>query len=292
MRMSAAGRAGWRGIVAAAMAAVAGCGALQAPPGGDAVHYEYRRPDGRAFVRIEPIERDAPPNDQPAALRPAQVRVALASVREKNAQTFGVDDPVLDARELDEIAPPLTAALAAATPAQDVTFFVMGSHGLFGEHSAQTATTGRAFVRGGKLNVILGLVRSSYDAIDISGTAQQVATGHRKARVEYEWTLTAPGAQLVDRRGDWLAFDVASLSAAAAAAATPAPAALPAAADRPRIAPAAAAPAAPVPASPATDESRYQDMASRLRLLDRLRADGLVSEDEYRERRRAILQAL
>jgi hypothetical protein len=268
------------------MAAVAGCGALQ-PPGGQGVRYEYRRPDGHAFVRIEPIERDAPPNDHPAALRPVQVRAALASVGEKNAQTLGADGPVLDASELDEIAPPLAAALAAATPAQDVTFLVMGSHGLFGEHSAPTATTGRAFVRGGRLNVILGLVRSSYDAIDISGTARQIATGQRKTRVEYEWTLTAPGAQLVDRRGDWLSFDVASLSAAATAAA-PAPAAP----NRPPIAPAAAIPAAPTHASPAAEESRYQDMASKLRILDRLHADGLVSEEEYRERRRAILQAL
>ncbi len=253
------------------------------------MRYEYKRPDGRAFVRLEPIERGAPPNDQPATLRPEQVRLALASVREKNAQVFGADEPVFDAGELDEIAPPLASALAAATPAQDVTFAVIGSHGLFGEHSPQTATTGRAFVRGGKLNVILGLVRSAYEAVDIHGTPDQVTPGQRNARVEYGWTLAASGAQQPDRRGDWLAFDVASLT----------PTAAPVAAVVERTAPAIVSPAnaarpvpVPVPAPRATEDSRYQDIAAKLRILDRLHADKLVSEEEYQARRRAILQAL
>ena len=291
MRTSAMSKVGCRSIVMAAMAAIAGCGALQQPPGGQGVRYEYKRPDGRAFVRIEPIERGAPPNDHPATLRPGQVRTALASVREKNAQVFGADEAILDAGELDEIALPLASALAAATPAQDVTFAVIGSHGLFGEHSPQTATTGRVFVRGGKLDVVLGLVRSAYEAIDLHGTPNQVAPGQRNARVEYGWTLTAAGAQQVDQRGDWLAFDVASLSEAAVAAPIMAPAAPPRDRAAPAV-PSAANPAKPAPAARAADESHYQDIAAKLRILDRLHADGLVSDDEYRERRHAILQEL
>ena len=285
MRMSTASKLGCRWIVVAAMGAVAGCGALQQPPGGPVVRYEYKRPDGRAFVRIEAIERGAAPNDHPATVRPDQVRLALSGVQEKNAQVFGADEPVLDAGEIDEIAPPLAAALAAATPAQDVTFAVVGSHGLFGDRSPQTATTGRAFVRGGKLNIVFGLARSAYEAVDISGTLNQVVPGQRNARVEYGWTLAASGAQPVDRRGDWLAFDIAGLSAAApvkgrAAASIPANQAVPAPAP------------ASAPASRATEESRYQDVAAKLRILDHLHADGLVSEEEYRERRRTILQGL
>ena len=267
---------GCRLIVAAALAAMAGCGALQ-PPGGAVVRYEYKRPDGRAYVRVEKIEPDAPPNDPPAAIRPEQVRMALAGVREK-APVLGTDEPVLGADELDELAPRIASALATATPAEDVTFGVLGSHGLLGEHSPQTATTGRAFVRGGKLNLIFGLVQSSFEAIDIHGTTDQLVPGQRRARVEPGWTLAAAGAQRVGGRDDWLAFDVASLV-------PPKPRSVSAPAN-------AAAPARPSTAAPAVDESRYQDMASRLRILDRLRADALVSEEEYRERRRAILQSL
>ncbi len=289
MRTSATSNAAVRAILVAAMAAVAGCGALQQAPGSAIARYEYKRPDGRAFVRLEAIERGAPPNDHPATLRPEQVRLALASVREKNAQVFGADDPLFDASELDEIAPPLAKALAAATPAQDVTFAVIGSHGLFGEHSPQTATTGRVFVRGGKLNVILGLARSAYEAVDLHGTPNQVVPGQRNARVEYGWTLAAVGAQQPDRRGDWLAFDVASLAPAAAAAASTTLAA------RAQLVPAIARPASQAgsaSASPAPDEARYQDVAAKLRILYRLRADGLITDEEYQSRRRAILLAL
>ena len=297
MRMRVASKIGFRAILVAALAAVAGCGALQQPLGGQVVRYEYKRPDGRAFVRIEQIEHGAPPNDHPATLRPDQVRLALASVREKNAQVFGADEPVFDAVELDEIATPLAAALAAATPAQDVTFAVIGSHGLFGERSPPTATTGRAFIRGASLNIVFGLVGSAYESIDISGTRNQVAPGQRNVRVEYGWTLTAPGAQLVDARGDWLAFDIAGLSQAAARSAMPAaahvapvaPVAPPAAVDS---RPASQAVPAPAPAPRTAEESRYQDVATKLRILDRLHADKLVSDEEYRERRRAILQGL
>ena len=296
MRMSVASKMGVRAILVAAMAAVAGCAALQQPAGSQVVRYEYKRPDGRAFVRIEQIERGAPPNDHPAALRPDQVRAALASVREKNAQVFGADEPVFDAGELDEIARPLASALAAATPAQDVTFAVIGSHGLFGERSPRTATTGRAFVRGNRLNIVLGLVGSAYETIDISGTLNQVNPGQRNARVEYGWTVGAPGAELVDRRGDWLAFDIAGLAQAAARSA------MPAAAPATPVAPIAAGDSRPAnqaipapasaPAPRTTEESRYQDVAAKLRILDRLHADKLVSDEEYRERRRAILQGL
>ncbi len=48
---------------------------------------------------------------------------------------------------------------------------------------------------------------------------------------------------------------------------------------------------AATPAAPATD-SRYQEIESRLSALNRLKANGLITEEEYSERRRAILQGL
>ena len=275
-------------LMAAAVAvALVGCGALPAPDG-EVVRYEYKRPDGRAFVRIERIERDAPPNDHPAVIGPDQMRTALASVRGA-PQALGSDGPVFNADELDEIARPLASALAEATPTEDVTFVVLGSHGLFSEHSPATATTGRVFVRGGRLDIIFGLVQSSYEAIDISSAPARVLPGQRKARVEQGWALAAAGAQRVDRRGDWLQFDVASLGRLPKATQ-----AAPVSETRPGAGSIAApaSQASPGTTPSPTEEARYADVAARLRILDRLHADKLISDDEYRERRRAILLSL
>ncbi|MGW0337596.1 PH domain-containing protein [Streptomyces sp. NPDC003011] len=62
-------------------------------------------------------------------------------------------------------------------------------------------------------------------------------------------------------------------------------------------APAAAAPApspAPsaVPAAPAAPASGGQDVASRLQTLEQLRAQGLISDEEYAQRRTRILDSL
>ncbi|MET0382823.1 MAG: hypothetical protein ABW032_05315, partial [Burkholderiaceae bacterium] len=198
------------GLMAAALAImVAGCGAVQAP-GADPARDEYRRPDGHALVRIEPIERDAPPNDQPAAVDPERMRAALAGVHGQ-FQALTPATPVFSADELAEIASPLASALAKASPAEDVTFRVLGSHGLFGSYSPTTATAGRVFVRGGKLNLIFGVVRSTYETSDHHDTSSKGAPGRRKSRVEYGWELQGDGAQAVDRRGDWLQFDLANL---------------------------------------------------------------------------------
>ena len=58
----------------------------------------------------------------------------------------------------------------------------------------------------------------------------------------------------------------------------------------PEMAPAPAAAAAPQ--KPAAADPRYEEIQARLRTLERLKAEGLITEEEYRERRRAILQSL
>jgi hypothetical protein len=46
------------------------------------------------------------------------------------------------------------------------------------------------------------------------------------------------------------------------------------------------------PGTPPAVDSRVQEIENRLRTLDRLKADGVIKEEEYNERRRAILQGL
>ncbi len=274
-------------MLAASLILLTACNSLRAPDSA-VVRYEYKRQDGRSFVRVEQIERDAPVNDLPTTVTPDQMRMALASVRDKG-RVLGTDQPLFAAAELDEIASPLASAVSSAASTQDVTFVALGSHGLFGGYSPPTLTTGRAFVRSGKLNLIFGRVHVSDESLDGPATANPTEPGVRKARIEEGWTLTASGAEMVGRRGDWFQFDLASLShmkKSSDAATSPV---------TDRSAPASsipAAPTAPSAAASASDDPRYRDMASKLRILDRLRADGLISDEEYHERRKAILQSL
>ena len=112
----------------------------------------------------------------------------------------------------------------------------------------------------------------------------------------------APGQGEV-LRGDWVAL-ATSPQAVAPVPAAPA-AAAPATAAPATAAPAAAAPAAAAPAptagaapaaaaapSPSASDALYQRMAERLRTLERLHKDGLISDAEYREKRKDILGGL
>jgi hypothetical protein len=106
-------------------------------------------------------------------------------------------------------------------------------------------------------------------------------------------------------RDDWIALSTdvsAPTTGAASPAATPgaAAAASPAAAA---VAPAPVAPSATAgekpsvpaaaPAPPAKDgDEIYRSTAERLRALEKLRKDGLITEAEYQEKRRQILRDL
>ncbi len=248
------------------------------------VHDAAAQPAGRGFVRLDPIEDKAAPNGHPAPIAEDLLRAALAAVR-TGASLSRTTEPVFDEKELGEVVPKLAAALGRASPAQDASFAVFGHHGNFGENSPATVTTARVFVEGRQLNLIFGLVQARYDDGSFSGPVE-LTPGRRARPVGNTWALGAEGAKTRERRSDWLVFDLASLGSLP----KPAEAAQEA---RPPARPAAAASPAPIPAAkPDAADARYQEIQSRLKTLDRLRADGLITEDEYRERRRAILQSI
>lgn len=278
--------------IALSAGAFTACGSLPSRES-DVVRYEHKPLEG--FVRVERIERDAPLNDHPATIAADALRAALADLK---VAGIGVnfDVPIFDDKELSEIAAPLARALNKAAPAEDVTFAVLGRHGFFGERSPATTTTGRLFVRGGQLNVVLGLVHTRYQNLNQPPVA--LTPGQRARVVETGWRAVSASAQRINQRADWLQFDLAKLGdlAAAAQSGTQAPAhAASGSTTGPRAGATAAvtspsAPPAPAPAS--ADEARYQELKSKLRTLDRLRADGVITEEEYRARRNAILRAM
>jgi hypothetical protein len=246
-----------------------------------------------SFVRIEGSEPGAPDNQHPVSITPEALRAQLAQIMLKRR----TPEPVMNEEELNEIAAPLSQALAQATSAQEVSFAVTGLHSGFGPLATRSVTTARVFQQGGQLNVIFGLVRNEFEG-QLRGSGYLIAfePGQRAKAVSRGVELSpASGASASNVRTDWIKFDRLAPPPAPAAAPAATPAAAPATAPVPvaaPLAPAVVAPASnppvPAPAAPGNDPL-YNKTADRLKALQRLRDEGLITEKEYQEKRKAIL---
>lgn len=242
-----------------------------------------------SFVRIELREPGAALNQHPFPVSADALRALLARV-----QLPGEKEALWNAQELDEIAPPLASALAQASAEQDVSFATAGQHGLLGPLAPKLTTTARIFRSDGQLQLIVGLVRQDIgSAFRGSGVLGPIEVGKRAAPVDSGTQLgIAPEFGRL-QRGDWV---VLRLDAAAPAAVPPLPAApaVPAAPAAGWGAPPAGVPAAaPVPPAPPADaDAIARSVGERLKALQKLRDAGLVTEQEYQEKRREILKTL
>jgi len=233
------------------------------------------------FTRIElvPREAGAEPNQHPAALQADALRQQLAQI-----QSVGRNgaQPLFAPDELGELVLPLTQALGRAGPGDDV--LLLSSARRAGDmFMSPTAVTVRLFVQGGRLQFIVHDARLEfYDTYRGTHTAPRFTYGARKAA----GGVTVQSATATSARADWLAIP---LQGTAPANAAPAPAAL-------APAPAALAPApavtAPPPARKALDAAAAEDIERRLETLKRLRDKSLITEDEYQQKRKEILQLL
>jgi hypothetical protein len=218
-----------------------------------------------SWVRIETRESSAALNQHPALVAPARLRAMLEQVQWVDTP----NEPLFSSKQLDEITAPLAAALGRATAEQDVSFAVSDQFGFFGPLASRAVTTARVFMRDGQLQLIVGLARRDFES-QFRGTGTLIAfePGQRALPVDREVKLavaTGAGQQL---RADWVALGMG--------------------AD-----PAAAAPASPPAAATAKGaEEIYRGVAERLRALDKLRGDGLISEAEYQEKRKQLLRDL
>jgi hypothetical protein len=259
-----------------------------------------------AYVRIETRERGAPLNQHPVAIEPATLRALLMRVQLPQKD----NDPVFNAADLDEIVAPLAKALAQVLPEQDVSFAVSGRHRGFGLIIPREVTTARVFFAEGRMNLIFGLVREDWES-RYRATAYLIPfePGKRAAPVDRSVRVAASGGA-VAKRADWLVLDPLAPPPveAPADAATPKPAVVIPATGAAPAAPAATVPApapqaAPVPqaapapqaaggAPPADSDALYRQTAERLKALKKLRDDGVITEEEYQQKRREILKGL
>ena len=259
----------WIVVAAAAAMALSACTTTEVRDDpSKIVSYVYRPQIG--YVRIERIETGAPDNDHPFDISPDALSRSLASLEVEGGAKSGTA-PIFNDDELKEFAPYLVAALAKAGPKEDVCFAVVGRHGALGSYSPPSVTTGRLFARDGRLNVIFGLVQEHFEGPDVGfvdSLTPRFPPGSRMQASNTGWKLLPKGGRLPEGRLDWIALDTTQPPAAkekAAGAAEP---------------------------TPRTADSRYQEAQSRIIALDRLKADGLITQQEYDERRRAILQGL
>jgi hypothetical protein len=266
------------------------------------------------YVRIERAEPAAQgPNDHPASLAAAQVRSMLGKLKVRRGGSDA--DAIFTEDELNELSAGLAEALAKAGPREDVVFAMHDRHGgTLGWFLPRTVTAGRAFYKSGALNVIFGEIHGQFeDQYLATGWLRPFVAGSRSGKGAGEWTVTSAEPLLYASAGrpDWIQLAEGAAAAPAASPASPAsPPPAPIAAPRPAspgpaVAPASSPPAAtpPSPARAATPASPapvvvpnrdnfYQDLEKRLSVLRGLRDKGLITEEEFNEKRKAILREL
>jgi hypothetical protein len=188
-------------------------------------------------------------------------------------------EPLFTRSAVETLAPYLLQGLQQASPAEDVTFAVVGLYNaLYGLAKSPKVTTGRVFYKEGRLNIIVGLVQQEVKDRD-DRRLVPFTPGSRLKAGEGEWNLLQHpgqhGFSLI--RKDWVAFSDEW---------------------RPSVAqiPVAEKIVTPVKIAPVQPGKRNNDTlkpaADRLTTLNELRDKGLISMEEYREKRMEILNGL
>jgi len=229
------------------------------------------------FVALEPQDAEktgpAAPNEHPAAITDAQLATLLAPLQFQSTGSASTET-LFTRKTLETLAPQLVLGLQKAAPGEDITFAVIGLHdALHGLTKEPRVTTGRLFVRNGRLNLIIGLAQRDVNEREDRRLAP-FTPGSRKAAAAGEWLLQVPtepsGYSMVRR--DWVSVATGWQP--------------PPSADSPPTAPSNQAPAVP---------NRYEQSrspAERLTTLNELKARGLITDEEYRSKRLQILNEL
>ena len=234
------------------------------------------------YVALDPQDHPAgvavAANDHPADLSVERLRSAFAAI-EVHLSGKDIFVSLFNEPELEILSKKIKEGLIQARPEEDVTFAVIGQHSvLMGLMKERSITGGRVFCQDGRLNIIFGdLLRDVKENED--RRLFPFIAGSRVTTVGGTWTLASkPGSEpFTLKRQDWVQFPLASPQAAVAA---PTPSNVPAPSFTP--------PAAPVNGVAPVDKSTEE----RLRTLDELHRKNLVTDEEYRAKRREILDGL
>jgi hypothetical protein len=243
----------------------------------------------KEFMTVELVasEVNSPANQLPMKIDAEALRQLLTPIR---VVEQGSTQPLFSGDEIAELTAPLQQALAMAGPNDDV-LLLSSARRSSAVVVAPTAITARLWVQGDSLQLIVHDANLDfYDAYRGNRIVPKWNFGSRAT----PGTVSLQSANARNPRSDWLAMP---LQVATAAAATSAPAVplAPVAATPPLVRAAPAAPAVTLPAAAATPPATARDpeaIEQRLLLLKRLHANGLISDDEYQQKRKEILQQL
>lgn len=231
------------------------------------------------FVALEPLEKNTHvKNTHPADITIDSLTALLAAI-DVRSEDSNAAEALFTKESLQVMVPHLQQALRTAGPGDDVTFAVIGLYNtLYGLAKSPKVTTGRVFFSTSSLNVIIGQAQQKVnDRVDrrlepfIPGSRQQVAVGSWKV-------VPRDGSELYKiKRKDWIIFHDAFKKIA-----PPPPATKPAKAPVP----------APESEPPRQPSAEGKNPVERLKVLNELKNNELITDEEYRGKRQQILNSL
>ena len=230
------------------------------------------------YVHLEQIEPGASLNDHPYNINDDDLKTILAKLQVK---ILGVEEPLFNQTELNDVGPSISQGLLSARSDQDVTFAVVGKHGA---GRFNTAISGRLFIKNGQLNVILNEIRGEFEPEFRSlGIVRPFLPGSRNKPSPATVSTGTDVSHPSDGRRDWVIIAVNAIPNTTPVARTPQ-----------KAAPAVAPNVAPVPVAPSTPapSADYQNIEKRLTVIKDLKQKGLITEEEYDQKRKEILKSL
>lgn len=275
------------GLVALASTSAHAAGMFDSLPGKAEAQVDTKRRIWRVreFTTIQIVPREAEavtPNQHPVTtIQPESLRAQLGLIQKVDQRGSG---PLFDKDEAEEISLPLAQAIANAGPEDDVQLLSSARRGFLGPPQALTA---RVFVQDDALNIIVH--DTSLDFVVTYRMTNMPPTFQYGSRTQVS-KAKLQSIAATSKRADWVALPLAPLMAAPTAAAEAAPAAAArSTAAAPSAVPARAA--APV-ATPPPVVAKPGEIEERLAALKRLFDRGLITSEEYQQKRKELLQAL
>jgi hypothetical protein len=259
------------------------------------------------YVRLEPQERcgheKVTANAHPATLTPEVLKTALASLRidypdeEKSV-------PVFSKREMETLIDPLTKAFQLATRNEDIALAIEGVHpGAAGYQ--RTITTARLFLRDGELHLVFGKL---HDPIDDYDTPLRMAPTDRRVKPFRPGSRCLrdhekfPAVLITDHvhffetedtvRKNWLVIGISNAhlpKKASGASMTPMAPPLSAETEAPAVE--GSNQSAPG-GTPVNQAPRDRSMEEKLQILKNLWEKGLITDQEYQDKKGKILDSL
>lgn len=242
-------------------------------------------------------------NSHPATLPEDQLSEALSRVRARSGETGEVVD-LFPKKNREQMAKRMARELRRIEPDEElhlVSFRHIGS--LFS--SKRHASSARAFVEGGRLNLIFGQIDLIYSEFrDPQRPVPPMGSRTGAAALKGE-IIPAEGIHLVDGRKDWVALSLNKITQPMHMTTLPSPAAAqrphtaapppPAVTHSPSAVPPAANEVGKSPAIKSPDPAMAppeKSIEEKLRILKNLREKELITEEEYVDKKREILDDL